>query len=196
MARKQEPKLEICVYGHPVLREKAEPIAKVDSRIRDLAEAMFKVMYDRKGIGLAAQQVGKTIQICTLDLPAKYDLIPDTEERLNPHVAMPLVMINPEIVARVGSQTGEEACLSVPEVAGAVERAYEITVSFRDVRGGHRELTVKGMMARLVQHELDHLDGVLFVDRLSAFKRLTLTAQLHRLQRQAQERLALPGAPV
>lgn len=194
MGRKQDLKLEICVYGHPVLREKAVPVSKVDSRIRDLADAMFKVMYDRKGIGLAAQQVGRTIRICTLDLPVKYDLIPNTEERLNPHVAMPLVMINPEIVARAGSQTGEEACLSVPEVAGVVERDYEVTVAFRDVRGGHRELTVKGMMARLVQHELDHLDGVLFVDRLSAFKRLTLMTQLHRLQRQVQKQMAAPGA--
>ncbi len=191
MSRKRETKidLDIFTYGHPVLRKKAEPVEKVNSQIRALADAMFKLMYERKGIGLAAQQVGKTMQICTLDLPATYDLIPETSERLNPHVTMPLVMINPQIVASTGVQTSDEACLSVPEIAGAVERAYEITVLFRDIRGGHRELTVKGMMARLIQHELDHLNGVLFVDRLSAFKRLTLSPQLHRLQRLAQEQL-------
>lgn len=195
MARIHEPALEICVYGHPVLREKADQIEKVNSNIRDLSKAMLKVMYNSKGIGLAAQQVGKTIQICTIDVPSKYDLIPETNERLNPHVAMPLVMINPEIVARSGSQIGDEACLSVPEVAGAVDRAYEITVTFRDERGAHRDLTLKGMMARVVQHELDHLNGVLFVDYLSAFKRLSLAAQLRRLQRLSRERLAQPGLP-
>ena len=182
--------MKICTYGHPVLREQAEPITKVNSRIRDLAQAMFKIMYERKGIGLAAQQIGQKIQICTLDLPADYDLIPNTNERLNPKVDMPLVMINPKIVARTGTQTSDEACLSVPEVAGSVERAYEITVLFRDIQGGHRELTVKGMMARLVQHELDHLNGVLFVDHLSPLKRLTLAPHLFQLQHKATEQLA------
>ncbi|MFA5043975.1 MAG: peptide deformylase, partial [Kiritimatiellia bacterium] len=141
-------KYRFCTYGDPVLRQKAELIHRVDGAIKALYGDMLRIMKDRKGVGLAAQQIGQTIQICVVDIPPAIDVAAPDGPRLNPDVALPLVMLNPVLVAKKGAQRDTEGCLSVPEIWAPVNRASEITVTFLDIQGVQRELRVRGMLAR------------------------------------------------
>ena len=172
---------ELEIYGSPALREKAEPVAAVDDGIRQLVRDMLDVMYDRGGLGLAAEQIGRREAICVIDVPPEQD----TEDgvRRNPDVAMPLALINPGITDRCGAQTGPEGCLSFPEIFVNVRRADEVTVEFLDLQGERRSLRAAGLLARAVQHELDHLDGVLLVDRMSPVQRAAVAGRLKRLRK-------------
>ncbi len=172
----------ICTYGNEVLRRKAEPVAKVDDSIRKLADDMLHTMKEVNGVGLAAQQIGRHIQICVVGIPLSYDQSEPDGARLNPHVEMPLVLINPIITGKKGVQKSDEACLSVPGISAPVERAYEIRVSFVDINGDKQDLSVKGFLAKAIQHEVDHLNGMLFVDRVSPVKKITLAGKLRRLK--------------
>lgn len=182
--------LHICKYGNPVLRVKAEPVDRVSPAIGRLASEMTEIMLQASGVGLAAQQVGKTVRIFVMHVPPQYDLAdclgaagePDGK-RLNPEINAPLVVINPVLLEKKGSQVDKEGCLSFPEIFAPVHRAYEVALSFIDLQGRQRRIDVRGLMARVVQHELDHLDGILFVDRLSALKKISLAARLKRLKR-------------
>ena len=180
-----------CTYGDPVLRQKAENIRRIDGAIKTLSGDMLRIMQDRKGVGLAAQQIGQTIQICVMDIPPAIDVAVPDGPRLNPEVTFPLIMLNPVLVAHKGSQRETEGCLSVPEIWAPVSRATEITVTFLDIQGVHRELHARGLLARAIQHELDHLDGVLFVDRVSTVKKITLKGKLKRMRKEKEEELGL-----
>lgn len=169
------------------MRRKAEPLSVVDDAVRALAAEMIATMREVNGVGLAAQQIGKHVRICVVDIPPSYDAAEPNGERLNPHVEMPLVLINPETTGKSGAQAGVESCLSIPGVSAPVERAFEITVSFLDVNGEKRRLAVKGFLARVIQHELDHLNGMLFVDRVSPVKKIALSGQLKRLKKQSND---------
>ncbi|NLE65805.1 MAG: peptide deformylase [Lentisphaerae bacterium] len=188
-------KLKLCTYGNPVLREPAAPVAEITGKLKSLAEGMFEVMYAKKGLGLAAQQVGQTVQVCVIDVPPEADMDKQGGARLNPGVAMPLVMFNPALVEKRGSNNGSEGCLSVPELYAPVLRAEEVTVEYVDLAGERRRLTARGMLARAIQHEMDHLDGVLFVDRMSAIKKISLAGTLRRMKREMEERLGLGACP-
>ena len=151
-----QPPLAIHTLGDQVLRDPARRISKVDESIRDLARDMLRSMYTAKGIGLAAPQVGIHRQLLVIDL--------DPENPATP----PMVLINPEITAASASiDTYEEGCLSIPGVYLDVVRPSRVEVNFRDEMGRPRRLKTDGLLARCIQHELDHLNGVLFVDRVT-----------------------------
>ncbi len=154
------PPLEIHTLGNQVLRKPARRISKVDESIREIARDMLKSMYSAKGIGLAAPQVGIDKQMLVIDL--------DIENPTNP----PLILINPEIIHSSGAlETYEEGCLSIPEVYMDVIRPSSIKVSFRDEMGRPKKMNADGLMGRCIQHEIDHLNGILFIDHLSKLKR-------------------------
>lgn len=177
---------EVVVFGTPVLREKAQKVDKIDDRIRQLVEDMLETMHSRNGVGLAAQQVGETVAVCVIDT-ARNPADPSDE---NPDVPMPLVMINPEITGTSGTASCEEGCLSLPEIYVTVSRAAEVTAVFQDVNGKLQTVRAKGLLSRAVQHELDHLNGILLVDRMSAIKRISLSGRLKKLKKTAADRLS------
>ena len=184
-------KYRFCTYGDPVLRQKAEIIQRIDGAIKALSGDMLRIMQDRKGVGLAAQQIGQTIQICVMDIPSGFDVAVPDGPRLNPDVTLPLVMLNPVLVAKKGAQRETEGCLSVPEIWALVNRATEVAVSFLDIQGVQRELHARGMLARVIQHEMDHLNGMLFVDRVSPVKKITLAGKLKRMRLKKEAELGL-----
>jgi len=146
--------LQICTYPDAVLRQDAEPIDNVNSDILRLIDDMAETMYDAPGIGLAANQVGRPLRLILVDLQRQ-----DYEHGL-------IVLINPEIVAASGEITYEEGCLSVPDYFASVKRAGEVTVRGLDRSGKQVQIEASGLLAVVLQHEIDHLQGRLFIDRL------------------------------
>lgn len=147
---------EILVYPDPFLARKAVPVAAVNDRIRALIRDMFETMYSSDGVGLAATQVGVGKRVIVLDVSPVDETI------------APFAVVNPEIVSRSGSVTGVEGCLSVPGVQGEVCRAETVEVRGKDEQGNPFRISAVGILSRALQHEIDHLDGVLFIDRLSS----------------------------
>ncbi|KPV41357.1 peptide deformylase [Thiohalorhabdus denitrificans] len=161
--------LDILHYPDDRLRAQAEPVAEVDDGIRSLVDDMLETMYASQGVGLAAPQVDRHLRLLVMDTSEERDA--------------PLALINPEIVAAEGEQDGEEGCLSLPGVYEPVVRAAEVTARFRDREGREREERFSGLAARCVQHELDHLDGKLFVDYLSKLKRSRVRKKMEKDKR-------------
>lgn len=183
-------KYEIVTFGAPVLRVKSSPVSDVTPSLKKLADGMMETMYAAEGLGLAAQQVGQTASMCVIDVPPELDLAEDGQTRLNPDVEMPLIMFNPKIVRRVNTLIRrDEGCLSFPGIHSSVQRSAEVDVEFVDWKGNVKRLYCCGMLARAVQHELDHLDGVLLIDRVSAVKKISLAGQLKRLRQKTETRL-------
>ncbi len=182
---------EIRTYGDPVLREEAKPIERVDDEIRKLAKDMLETMHhENSGVGLAAQQVGKTCALCVVDVPAEYDQ-DENGTRHNPDVEMPLVLINPKITeSSKDTDVYDEGCLSFPGIHAPVTRPLEITVTYLGLDGAPKSHRLRRFIARVVQHEMDHLRGVLLVDRMSYLKKVALAGQLKRLKKETQEQLA------
>jgi peptide deformylase len=166
-------KLAILEYPDPRLRKKAEPVSNIDDALRQLADDMLETMYAAKGVGLAASQVDVHKRLLVLD-------VSDTRDR-------GLVLINPEIVSAEGRAPGEEGCLSLPGIYDKLERAARIRVRALDRQGAPFELTADGMLAVCIQHEMDHLEGKLFVDYLSELKRQLIR---RRLQKERKQRSA------
>jgi len=174
--------LRVYKYGEPVLREKSVPVAVVDDRLRKLAVEMLELMHEARGVGLAAQQVGHTERLCVIDIPEGCDEPED--ELFNAPIAMPLVLFNPEIVQVEGSQCDKEGCLSFPNVGGTLTRAAQVTCSYLDADNRPQMITARGFLARALQHEIDHLNGILYIDHMSAVERLTFAAKLKKLAQQ------------
>jgi len=185
---------EIVKYGDPVLREPAARIAAVTEEIRTLAKDMLATMHAANGLGLAAEQVGRTESICVVDVPREMDEDKETGAPENPDVKMPLVLLNPEISEQSGRDVRDEGCLSFPEIYAKVQRAKEITVAYQDAAGAEHKTRVRGLLARAIQHEVDHLNGVLLADRVSPVAKVTLAGKFKRLSRQTRERLAARAA--
>ena len=148
---------EILLYPDPFLGRKAAPVAAVNDRVRVLIRDMFETMYAAEGIGLAATQVGVGKRVIVLD-------VSPVDETL-----APMAVVNPEIVMRSGSVTGAEGCLSVPGVQGEVRRAETVEVRGMDEQGNPLRIRAAGILSRALQHEIDHLDGILFIERASSF---------------------------
>jgi peptide deformylase len=181
--------LPICTYGNPVLRQKAVEVTEVDAEIHELAKEMFETMYAERGVGLAAEQVGRTERMFIVDIPAESD-VDDHGQRENPGIEMPLVFINPKITGHSEDiQVGPEGCLSFPEIFANVERWYEVDAAYTDLEGNPQTIHAKGLLARAIQHELDHLDGILLVDRMSHVKKVALGGKLKRLVKQTKQAL-------
>jgi peptide deformylase len=151
---------DILILPDKRLRLLSKPVAKIDAATKQLVEDMFDTMYDAPGIGLAAIQVGEPRRIVTMDL-AKKD---EPKE--------PQVFINPELIARSGDKNvHEEGCLSIPEYYEEVERPAAVRIRYLDLEGKQHEVDAEGLLAICIQHEIDHLDGVLFIDHISKLKR-------------------------
>lgn len=148
--------MEILPYPHPALRWKSKPIQEINDELRRVVAEMFELMYAAKGIGLAANQVGLPYRLFILNLSS--DPVAKDEE---------IVFINPEILKRKGSTEGEEGCLSFPGLYGQVKRAAKVDIEAFDLQGECFEYSLDELAARAVQHETDHLDGVLFIDRMT-----------------------------
>jgi peptide deformylase len=175
-------KLAILEYPDPRLRTTAAPIAAVDDAVRQLADDMLETMYAAKGVGLAASQVDVHRRLLVLDVSETRD--------------QPLVLINPEIVAAEGRAPGEEGCLSLPGIYDKLERALRIKVRALDRNGVSIELEADGMLAVCIQHEMDHLEGKLFVDYLSELKRQLIRRRLQKERKQrspAEARTPVPA---
>ncbi len=163
-------KLEILTFPDPRLRNKAEPVARVGDDIRRIVDDMFETMYAAPGIGLAAIQVDIPLRIVVIDVSEEKD--------------SPLCLINPEILAQEGEEQTEEGCLSVPGFYEPVTRAEKVRISALDRDGNPFELDADGLLAVCIQHEIDHLDGKLFVDYVSSLKRQRIRKKLEKDQRQ------------
>jgi len=188
-------KLELQLYGSSALRCKARPVAEVTQSVRRLVADMLDTMHMEKGIGLAAEQVGSDLAVCVVDVPEEYDRSP-AGGRLNPDLKMPLVLINPRIVeASPQRVTAEEGCLSFPGIYLPISRPEEVTVSFLDRNGHARQVHCRGLVSRAVQHEMDHLAGILIVDRVSPWRRVRILHRLLRLKRRGKRQTVPPGIP-
>ena len=162
---------EIVKYPDPVLQRPAEPVTEFDSKLRRLVEDMFASMYEAHGIGLAAPQIGVSKRLTVIDLSFQKN----PEEKI--------VLINPKIVTAEGKQYEEEGCLSLPDIRDKVRRAAHVKVQALDVQGKPIEIEGDELLARAFQHEIDHLDGILFFDRLSRLKR---DLQLRKIRKMIQ----------
>lgn len=171
--------LKIYKYGEKVLREKAENVGLIDSSLLNLANDMIETMHQAKGVGLAAQQVGRLEKMCVIDIPEGCE--EEDDELFNAPIEMPLVLFNPEIIASEGSQHDREGCLSFPKIGGSVTRAAQVTCQYLDASNRPKIITARGFLARALQHEIDHLNGILYVDRLSAVERLSYASKLKKL---------------
>lgn len=174
--------LKVFKYGEKVLRQKAEPVAAVDERLRKLASDMVETMHEAKGVGLAAEQVGRLEKMCVIDIPQGCDEPED--EAFNAPIPMPLKLWNPEIIAQEGSQRDKEGCLSFPNVGGSLTRAAQVTCQYLDDENRPQIITARGFLARAIQHEIDHLNGVLYIDHMSAVERLAFAGKLKKLAKQ------------
>jgi peptide deformylase len=166
--------LEICTHPDPVLRKRAPDVEKIDRQIRKLIDDMAETMYDAPGVGLAANQVGKLARLLVIDLQK-----PDYEHGL-------IVLINPKIISAKGEIVFEEGCLSVPNYFAEVKRAEEVTVRGLNQDGKSIEIEASGFLAVALQHEIDHLDGKLFVDRLGPIARDIFRRKWKKLHREAK----------
>ena len=193
-------KLKIYTFPDQVLSQKALPIARVEKHYRKLADDMLETMYDAPGIGLAANQVGLLERIVVVDTDYEFHELADLEDGQTPPEGAevvgdgfilgkkPIVLINPEIVKREGKILFKEGCLSVPEYTAEVERAQKIKVQYQDLDGLTRTLDAEELFSVCIQHEMDHLDGKLFIDRLSPLKKQMAKKRLlaERAEREAR----------
>jgi len=163
--------LKILTFGEEILARQAISIAEIDDRIRCLVSDMTRTMYEAPGVGLAAPQVGEAIQLVVAD-PSSGETPSDF-----------LVLINPRIVEREGSESGEEGCLSVPGFTLPVDRSLRILIQALDLDGKEFRREFEGYRARVMQHEIDHLDGLLIIDRVSPLKRSLVKREIRKLKK-------------
>jgi peptide deformylase len=181
--------LSISQYGDPILRVKGKRIEKIDAHIRELAANMIETMHAANGVGLAAQQVGEALQLTVLDVSQVEDrpsMMKLNGEDVDPKTVMPVVLINPEIEIGGATETGTEGCLSFPEITGQIERAKSIIVRAQSLEGDTIAIQASGLLARAIQHEVDHLNGILFIDRMNSAAKAALSSRLKRLQKETK----------
>lgn len=170
--------LPIVTYNDPILKKETEPISENSDELQSLIDDMFETMYEASGVGLAAPQIGKSIQVFVMDADAITEEIEDEED------LGPIALINPKIIKKDDEKVKmEEGCLSIPEVRDDVSRSKSVTVAYKDRDFNDQTLQASGWIARVVQHEYDHLQGVLFLDYLSAFKRRLHKSTLKKIEK-------------
>jgi peptide deformylase len=166
--------LKILKYPEPVLSQPGEPVSEFDDKLRKLAADMFETTYDSKGIGLAAPQVGVSKRLTVIDL----SMGKDPKDRL--------VLVNPEIVFREGKVYDEEGCLSFPDIREKVVRAAKVRIRAQNEHGKWFEMDADDLLSRCMQHEIDHVDGMLFIFRMSALKRDLNLRKIRKMQREGK----------
>jgi peptide deformylase len=185
--------LEVVKYGHPALRQRGERVAAITPQIRELAEDMLETMYDAHGVGLAAQQVARALQLTVLDVREVTDR-PSTMQVGGQPVTvadhMPLVLINPELTPTGEPFTGPEGCLSFPEMYADITRPVTVRVKALNLKGETIEFDCGGLLAKAVQHEADHLNGILFIDRMTRKDKEELKPDMDALQQKTKAALA------
>ncbi len=182
-------KLSILQYGDPILRAKGKRIDQIDNRVRELTQDMIETMHAANGVGLAAPQVGESLQLTVLDVSQVEDrptAMKLNGESVDPKTVMPLVLVNPQIDLGSESEIGLEGCLSFPEITGDIERAKSVVTRAQNLEGEPIEIETTGFLARAIQHEVDHLNGILFIDRMSSAAKTSLSSKLKRLQKETQ----------
>lgn len=163
-------RLKVYEYPHPILRKKAEKVSGVDHEMRRFLDDMLETMYEAGGVGLAAPQVGVSQRVLVIDY-----------ERDEEHAGNPIYMVNPEIIWKSEEKVcGEEGCLSVPGQRAEVERYAQVRVRYLDYNGKEQEVLADDFFAIVIQHEMDHLDGILYIDRISRLKRSMLLKKLKK----------------
>ena len=175
--------LEILKFPDARLREKSEPVTEFGPELQQLAADMFETMYAEKGIGLAAAQVGVLKQMLVIDCRPKDNMgktLPEEMTELERVIPQPLVIINPRIIKKEGKTTYDEGCLSVPTFYDTVERALKVELEYEDLKGQTQRLTTDGLLAIVIQHEMDHLEGTLFIDRISFIKSNKIKNQIKK----------------
>ncbi len=177
-------RLPVRIYGDPVLRELRKEVDEFGPDLRQFVADLLETMREERGVGLAAQQVGRTDAVCVVDIGEE-----DADDESGPGAGaadMPLVLVNPRL-SEPSRETDsmEEGCLSFPDLRGQIPRAREIDVSYQDIDGTPHQFRARGFLARVIQHEVDHLDGVLFIDRMSPAKRFAIKSKLRRLKLRA-----------
>ena len=182
--------LPIVLYGNPVLRVKCQPVTQVTDEIRKLAADMIETMHDARGVGLAAPQVAVPIQMAIIEVPAGEESV--TVLRVNGvdktlAETMPIVFLNPKLVLDNTKVIGQEGCLSIPHLRYDVRRAGVVTVTYQTLEGETVTMEANGLLGRAFQHEIDHLNGILFTDRLSAASKLGALRKLKRLVQEWKE---------
>tara|TARA_R110002096_G_scaffold4493_27_gene20979 strand:- start:1005 stop:1580 length:576 start_codon:yes stop_codon:yes gene_type:complete len=183
---------EIVLFGDPVLREKGARIDEVTDNIRALAEDMVETMEDAEGVGLAAQQVGLPLQLAVVDVSEATDaatFVKVNGEETELTKIMPLIFINPVIHGGPEQISDTEGCLSFPEIRAEIKRPGTIRATLSTLEGETLELETDGLFARAIQHETDHLNGILFIDRMSTAKRMSLKKSLKALKRESEANL-------
>ena len=193
-------KLQILQYGNAVLRAKGKRIEKIDEHIRELVANMIETMHAANGVGLAAQQVGEALQLTVVDISQVEDRPSSMKlngEDIDPKTPMPLVLINPEIELVGETEIGTEGCLSFSEITGEIERAESVPASAQTLDGGRIEIEASGFLARVIQHEVDHLNGILFIDRMNSTAKAALSSRLKRMQKEVRrgQRMRAKGQP-
>ena len=181
--------LEIVRYGHPALRTKGARITKADAKIHKLVEDMLETMEAANGVGLAAQQVGVPIQLTVIDVSGVEDrpstmMIGGRPVSVDAH--MPLILLNPELTLSKERESGNEGCLSFPEITAEIVRAAGVRTKAQLLDGSTIEFESTGLLARALQHETDHLHGILFIDRMNSASKVSLAGKLKRLQKESQ----------
>lgn len=166
--------LPIHLYGRPVLRKKARPVPATDAALHRFAADMVETMRNANGIGLAATQVGALTRVIVVEIGETFEEARGMD---------PMVMINPEVTSEQGAWIMEEGCLSIPEIRDEVERAECITLRYRDLAFEERTMKADGLLGRVILHEIDHLNGVLFLDYLGAVKQKLLKGRLNKIRR-------------
>ena len=188
--------LDVVKYGHPALRQKGGRIEKVTPEIKILVADMFETMHTNHGIGLAAQQVGKALQLAVFDVREVKDrpsLLELDGKPADVNEFMPLVLINPEIKPGGEPATGGEGCLSFPEIFAEITRPEAVDVKALNQKGKPVEFRCGGLLARAIQHEVDHLNGILFIDRMSRETKEELRPELDELQAKTKAELESAG---
>lgn len=178
--------LEVVKYGHPVLRQKGARIETITPAVKQLIGDMFETMHEAQGVGLAAQQVGHALQLTVLDVRGAAKERPSTLELdgkpADVDAFMPLVLINPELKPGGKEVSGGEGCLSFPEIFADIARPESLEVSALNQKGERIEFRCGGLLARAIQHEADHLNGILFIDRMDKKTKASLKPELDDLQ--------------
>jgi peptide deformylase len=164
----------IVKYGDPVLERPAAPVTEFDDKLKKLVADMFESMYEAQGVGLAAPQIGISLHLSVIDTSFKED--PEAK----------LVLANPQIIKVEGKQSGGEGCLSLPDFREVLARGKRVTIRAQDVNGNWYEKTGEDLLARAFQHEIDHLNGTLYIHHLSSLKRDMMRRKIRRLQRQGE----------
>lgn len=170
--------MELTFYPDPILRKKAEPVTEINDEVAARVREMFDLMYERHGVGLAAPQVSWSAQLCVIN--------PNHEDRSNE-----IACVNPVVVESSGDETAEEGCLCFPDLHGNLPRATTVTCRYYDLQGQRIEVVAEGLMARIFQHEIDHLHGRLIIDRMTPASREAARPRLKELEREFKARRSL-----